>query len=452
MRKGGHDVAIPPQRASSSPIYFFGALEGLVFGYDTGVIAGALLFLRRDMALGPASQGLVVGSLLVGSVVAAPVAGLLSDRFGARRMIGTAGLLFLIGSIGCALAANASGLVVFRFVLGLGVGVGTVQVPVYLAELAPARSRGRLTSLFQLMTASGIFLAYVVGYALAASGAWRAMFGIAAVPALLLIAGAVLLPESPRWLIKQGRQQDALTVLRRTRTADEAVREHGEIVATALRPARSLRLLLADPWIRRMFAIALVMCVFQQAIGINTIVYYSPTIIEAAGLRDSSAILAGAGLQALSIAMTVLLGRIVDATGRRVLLILGALAMAASMAALGTIFALDRLDAHPGAALACLAVFKAAFSLSWGPVLWIVLPELLPLHARGRTMGMCVLVTYVANFIVSALFPILLASGPALVFASFAASAILAALFVRVALPETARTSLEQIETGAAAA
>ena len=430
-------------------IYFFGALEGLAFGYDTGVVAGALLFIKKEMALSPAAQGLVVSSLLLG------LDHCRADHRLCQRQAGCAPpdclrryTCSLVGSLGAALAPNPAILIAFRFLLGVGVGIGKVQVPIYLSELAPARSRGRLTSLYQLMTATGIFLAYIVGYFFAGSGNWRMMFGVAMVPAALLILGVFLLPNSPRWLARHGRLTEVRETLLRTRSREEADREFADIQKFVPRSALSLRDLVRDPWLKRVLLIALAMAIFQQALGINTIVYYTPTILQKAGFTASAAILTGVCLQALSIVMTFILGRIVDSAGRRIMLMAGAIVMAASMAALGTIFQLGIVSSGAGAgsAIACLAIFKAAFSVSWGPLLWVVMPELLPVRARGAAMGACVFTTYCGNFVISSVFPILLASGPAGAFGTFAGCAVLACLVIFLWLPETARRTLEEIE------
>ncbi|WNO55140.1 sugar porter family MFS transporter [Stakelama saccharophila] len=442
------EIATQAARRFVGLIFFFGALEGLVFGYDTGVVAGALLFIRKEMDLNPAEQGMVVGALLLGSLIAAPISGFLSNRFGARPMLGLAGIFFLIGSLGAALAPGPLSLIGFRFILGLAVGVGSVQVPVYLAELSPAASRGKLTSLYQLMTAIGIFLAYAIGYLFAQTENWRAMFGVAAIPALLLVLGVLILPESPRWLVRSGRGDDALASLRRTRGADEAERDLAEIERHAAATRPSLRAMLADPWVRHVLLIALALAAFQQALGINTIVYYAPTILNAAGFGDAAAIFIGGTLQALSILSTFLLGRVVDRLGRRILLLTGALVMASSMVLLGGIFHFDALASAfgSGTAVACLAIFKAAFSASWGPIVWILLPELLPMHGRSTAMGACVFTVYLANFVISSIFPVLLASGSTAAFGTFALFGLIAFIFVLRLLPETSRRTLEEIE------
>ncbi len=448
--RSGPPGVTAPQAASGRTrlIFLLGSLEGLVFGYDNGVIAGALLFIRKAMALTPAMQGLVVSALMAGAIIAAPISGKLGDRLGGPRLIAVAGGMFLLGSLGAALAPNPAILIGFRLVLGIGIGIGTVQVPMYLAELSPAASRGALTSLYQLMIAIGIFIAYLVGYGFSWTGNWRMMIGAGAVPAALLILGATLLPNSPRWLVRRGRIDEARRVLGATRSAEAAERELLDIRNLVRTTRLSLGDLVRDPWLKRVLVIALCLAVFQQALGINTIVYYTPTILQSAGFGPSSAILTGGSLQILSIAMTFLLGRIVDRAGRRILLMLGALVMATSMALLGLIFASGLLSDAAGStmAVACLAIFKAAFSASWGPVVWIAMPELLPLRARGAAMGCCVLTTFCVNVLISSLFPILLASGPAIAFGAFAAAGLLACLVVHRLLPETAGRTLEQIE------
>ncbi len=429
-------------------IYGLGALEGLVFGYDSGVVAGALLFIKKDMHVTPGVQRLIVSGLLFGGLIGSTFSGRLAEKIGNRRLLTLVGVIFVIGSLGCARAITPEMLVAFRILLGLGIGIGAVQVPVYLAEIAPAALRGRITSLYQLLIAIGILLAYVIGYGLSGKGDWRDMFAIAAIPGAILCCGSFFIPESPRWLAGHERWGEARQVLLRNRTPEEAESELDGIRALRATVKLSFADIMKEEWLRRMLFLGIALAIFQQMVGINTIVYYTPTILQAAGFKPSQAILTAVGLQSLSVIMTVLLGRIVDHVGRKPLLIGGALVMAASMAALGIIFQLHLLAVGSGAtfAVTCLAVFKATFSLTWGPVFWIVLPELLPLKARSRTMSACVFTTYTANFLIASIFPTLLASGTAIAFGTFAVSGIAAAIVVSRFLPETARRTLEQIE------
>ncbi len=432
----------------SSWTYVFGALGGLLFGYDTGIIAGAILFIRQALGLTPFEEGLVVSSLLLGALVGAAVSGYLSDRLGRRRLLLLAGAVFTFGALGAALSPNALVLMAFRLVLGLGVGVASVMVPLYLAEMAPTRIRGRLTSLNQLMIAVGIFVAYLVAFALSRVGAWRLMLGLAVVPSLLMLAGMWFQAESPRWLLVHGREDEARAVLSRTRPRDEVEREIEEMRQADRAERMSLGELLRARWLRRNLVFAAVLAVFQQLIGINTIVYYAPTILKAAGFGNSTAISNSVGLGMISIVMTVVAARIVDRVGRKPLLLWGLVGMVASMVVLGGVFYGSALRTGVGKLLAviCLAVFKAAFSLSWGPLLGVVLPELLPLRARGTVMGGAIFLNWGTNFVVSLLFPVLLAAGAGTVFEIFAASGVMAFGLTVWLFRETTGRSLEQLE------
>ena len=439
-------TAAPPSGAFW--VYAFGALGGLLFGYDTGIIAGALLFIKSDLGLTPLLQGLTVSSLQIGAIIGALVSGLLVTRFGHRRLLITAGLLFAAGAIGAALSGTAAVLILFRLVLGLAVGTASVQVPLYLAEMAPTRIRGALTSLNQLMISTGIFVSYLVAYSLSASGSWRLMLGLAVIPSTLLAVGMWFQPESPRWLLKKGRGDEARAVLLRSRAPDEAQREIDGIEDASAAPRTSIAEIMRSPWLRRCLLVAIGLAVFQQIMGINTIVYYAPTILTAAGFGKSAAILNSVGLGMISILATIVATRIVDRTGRRPLLIGGALAMMVSMVVLGAVFFSSALDTRLGQvlAIACLALFKGAFSLSWGPLVWVLLPEVLPLQGRATMMGVATLTNWLSNFVVSLFFPILLVAGAGTVFGIFAVCSLLGLIFVARLLDETSGLSLEEIE------
>jgi sugar porter (SP) family MFS transporter len=442
MSRGG---ALPPRLWS----YLIGALGGLLFGYDTGIIAGAILFLRKDFALDPMAQGLVVSSLVLGALAGAATTGYLSDRFGRRRLLLLAGAVYAAGAIGAALAPSATVLIGFRLLLGLAVGVSSVLVPLYLAEMAPTSVRGALTSLNQLMIALGIFVSYLVTFALSSSGDWRLMLGLAAVPAAFMLIGLWFQDESPRWLIAHGRTEEARAVLARTQDPAEAERELAEIERVRERGSRlGILELLRNRGLRRGMLLAAMLAVFQQLVGINTIVYYAPTILSAAGFGDSAALLNSVGLASLSIIATLIAASIVDRVGRRPLMLGGLVGMLVSMAALGAVFSGGGLHAGSGEALAvtCLAAFKIAFSLSWGPLVWVMLPELLPLQVRGTVMGGAVFLNWAANFLVSLFFPIVLAAGAGVAFELFAGLGVFALVLTARWLPETTGRSLEAIE------
>jgi sugar porter (SP) family MFS transporter len=436
---------LPPRFST----YLIGALGGLLFGYDTGVIAGALLFIRKDFRLDALQQGWLVSSLVLGALLGSVSTGYLSDRFGRRRLLLVAGAIYAVGAIGAALSPSATVLIGFRLLLGLAVGVSSVLVPLYLAEMAPTALRGALTSLNQLMIALGIFAAYAVTFALSGSGSWRLMLGLAALPAALMLIGLWFHDESPRWLVAHGRTDEARAVLARTQDPGAARREIAAIQRASQVGSRfGLGELLRTPRLRRGVLLAAMLAVLQQLLGINTIVYYAPTILSAAGFGKSAAILNSMGLASLSIAATVIAASIVDRVGRRPLMLGGLVGMVLSMAMTGWVFLGSGLHDLNGKIIAVtgLAVFKAAFSISWGPLVWVMLPELLPLHVRGAAMGGAVFLNWATNFLVSLLFPVVLAAGAGMAFELFAGFGCVAFLLSARWLPETTGRSLERIE------
>jgi sugar porter (SP) family MFS transporter len=437
---------LPPRLGT----YLIGALGGLLFGYDTGIIAGAILFIRRAFGLSALEQGALVSSLVLGALAGAVTTGYWSDRFGRRRLLLLAGAVYAGGAIGAALAPSVRVLIGFRLLLGLAVGVSSVLVPLYLSEMAPTAVRGALASLNQLMIASGIFISYLATYALSGSGNWRLMLALAALPAALMLVGLWFQDESPRWLIAQGRTEEARAVLARSRDPGEVPGELAEIqrVDRAGR-GQGILALLRNVRLRRGLLLAALLAVFQQLLGINTIVYYAPTILSAAGFGDSAAIVNSVGLAALSIVATLLAAGLVDRIGRRPLMLYGLVGMVLSMAMIGGVFASGALHGGYGGALAvtCLALFKIAFSLSWGPVVWVMLPELLPLHVRGTVMGGAVFLNWATNFLVSLLFPVVLAAHAGAAFEIFAGFGLLAFVLTARWLPETAGKSLEALES-----
>src|SRR5919205_3025190 len=266
------------QGGTKMVVYFFGALGGVLFGYDTGVISGAILFITEELGLTPFLEGLVVASLLLGAAVGAGTAGPLSDKLGRRNIIIIAAILFSIGAIGAALAPNIGVLVFFRVVLGLGVGSAALIVPLYLSEIAPTQIRGAISSLNQLNIVFGILFAYIVNALLASSGAWRWMLGLAVIPSLVLLIGMFFLPETPRWLVSQNRDEDARDVLRRSRDEETVEKEIQDIREVEEQEEGGLRELTAS-WVRPAMIVAIGLAVFQQIIGINTIIYYAPTTL-----------------------------------------------------------------------------------------------------------------------------------------------------------------------------
>jgi len=424
------------------------ALGGLLFGYDTGIISGALLFIGKDFDLNAFLEGFIVSSLLLGAVVGAGVSGALSDRLGRRTIILVAATIFAIGAIGAGLAPSVWVLIFFRFFLGLGVGSASALVPSYISESSPTDVRGSLSSLFQLAITLGILVAYLVNAAFATTGSWRWPVALAFVPALILLIGMYFLPETPRWLVSKGRDEDARRVLRRTRTDEEAERELQEIRQAEKEGEQAGYRELLAPWVRPMLVVGIGLAVFQQFVGINTVIYYAPTIIKSTGLADVASVLATVGIGVVNVVMTIVAIAVIDRVGRKPLLLVGLAGMTISLGIIGAAFAFSGLSGIISwVTLAGLMLYIASFAVSFGPVLWVMLPEIFPLNARGTGTGVSALSNWGANFVVAQAFlPLVALIGRSAVFWILAAICIVAALFIQLLVPETKGRSLEQIE------
>src|ERR671916_3332814 len=435
------------------------ATGGLLFGYDTGVISGALLFIRQDFApLSPFMEGIIVSTLLVGAVVGAISGGPLSDRFGRRPAVLLAAIIFGLGALAVAFAPSVAFIVVGRFLLGLGVGLASMIVPLYIAEIAPADRRGALVSLNQLMITIGILASYIVGVIFTPIEGWRYMFGVALIPALILGIGMFRLPESPRWLFNRGQTEKARAVLGRSRSQQEVELEFREMdeIKRAEEEQERGRVGYAEllsPYVRPALIIGIGLAIFQQITGINTVIYYAPTILQGVGFSEGGAIAATAlGVGVVNVGFTILAVRIIDRAGRKPLLLIGLVGMVISLALLGTVFASgatgDNSTALSGLlATVCLAVYIASFAISLGPVFWLMISEIYPLRIRGTAMSVASIANWGSNWLVALTFPVLLATfGGAGSFWLFAVLGIVAWFFVYFRVPETKGRSLEEIE------
>jgi MFS transporter, SP family, sugar:H+ symporter len=300
-------------------------LGGILFGYDTGVISGALLFIPNDFKLSPFLQGAIVAALLLGAMIGAAVAGRLSDRLGRKRLIIIAAVVFTAGALLAALAPTVAILVAARFILGLAVGCAALVVPLYLAEIAPTEIRGAIASLNQLMIVCGILTAFIVNAILASSGNWRLMLGLTAVPGLILLVGMVFMPETPRFLVHTGEEETARDVLEDL-PGDERPEERIEEIREVEQREESgtgLGGLLRAKWVRPALLVATGLAVFQQLVGINTIIYYAPTTLTNVGFAKTSAIYANLIIGVINVGMTVIAIRIIDRVGRKPMLFAG---------------------------------------------------------------------------------------------------------------------------------
>ena len=433
------------------------ALGGLLFGYDTGVISGALLFIRQVMSLSPTMQGVVVAIALAGAAIGAATAGYLSDRNGRRLVILGAGLLFIAGALISAVAQGVIVLVIGRFLVGLAIGVASMLTPLYLAEISPARVRGAIVSLNQLCITGGILVSYLVGFALASSSdGWRWMLALGALPGIILAAGMLVLPESPRWLAGRGRIPDANAVLQHLRGIADVSDELNTLRTDLAREGRQLAGAseLLTPRLRRPLIIGIGLAMFQQITGINTVIYFAPTIFQSAGLSSAAtSILATAGVGAVNVIMTIVSICLIDRLGRRQLLFWSLGGMAVTLLVLAGAFYSGASGQLAWVAVASVAAFVGFFAIGLGPVFWLLIAEIFPLAVRGRAMSLATVANWSFNLIVSATFLNLVgAVGSAGAFLVYAVLSLVALAFIALMVPETKGRSLEQIEAALDAA
>jgi sugar porter (SP) family MFS transporter len=430
----------------------FAALGGLLFGYDTGVISGAVIFITKQFALSVFPQELVVAVVLAGAAVGALTGGRLADAMGRRLTLVVTSLIFIAGAIICAAATSLTMLVIGRVIVGLGIGVACSTVPMYISEVSPAHARGWQVSLFQLAITVGILAAYLVDYAYAESGEWRWMLGLAAVPGVILGLGMIFLPESPRWLARRGRADRARSVLERIRGTSDVDAEMQEIEESLQHSqAHGTWSDLLAPTVRPALVIGLGLAIFQQITGINTVIYYAPTIIRAAGIPSASgAILATAGIGLVNVFMTLVSMWLIDRAGRRPLLLVGIAGMTVSLGVLGLAFQLGTgRGALAWIAVVTLMAYVAFFAISLGPIFWLMISEIYPLKIRGLAQGTAAGTNWAFNLLVSITFLSLLqVLGTSKTFWLYGALAIGSWFFSYYLVPETKNRTLEEIEEG----
>lgn len=427
----------------------FAALGGLLFGYDTGVISGAVLFITKQFSLSVFPTELVVAVVLLGAVAGALSGGRLADWLGRRLTLLMTSAIFIVGALICAFSGSLNELIAGRLIVGLAIGLSSV-VPVYISEISPANARGWQASLYQLAITIGILSAYVVDYSFADSEGWRWMLGLAAIPGLLLGLGMLSLPETPRWLLERGRTDDARKVLRRIRgnaDIDTELKEIENTLSVSVERGRFADLLL--PALRPALLIGIGLGIFQQVTGINTVIYYAPHIIQAAGIPSASgAILATAGIGLVNVIMTVVSMLLIERVGRRPLLLTGIIGMIISLGVLGLAFRISaQSETLAWVAVITLMAYVASFAISLGPIFWLLIAEIYPLKVRGLASGTAATVSWGANLLVSLTFLSLLeVFGPSWTFWLYGALSIGAWLFSYFLVPETKGKTLEEIE------
>ena len=424
-------------------------LGGILYGFDMGIIAAALIFVRSTFSLSTQMEEVVVSVVLVGSMVGAVVGGVLADRAGRRTILVWGGALFIAGSILAPLSPDVFTLIVSRVLLGIAIGFTSVTAPVYVSELAPPQSRGMLIGLYQFALTCGIALADLAGYWLAGEHAWRWMFGLGAIPAVFFLLLVLTVPESPRWLVAHDKLVQAQAVLRSY--ADEAA---AQLMLADIRASLKINVekrwrALWTPTVRKALLVAVGFTVLQQVTGINTIIYYGPQIFALAGIgSDKNAIFATLLVAVVNVLATIIALVLVDRVGRKPLLYWGVSGMTVSLLVLAYAF---HNQAALGSSLgiiatACLMVYITCFAFSMGPIAWIIVAEVFPLRLRGRGVAAATLGSGAANTLVSLTFLSLIkAAGNTATFCIYGVFCILTLVFVRYVMPETKGCELESI-------
>ncbi len=433
------------------------ALGGLLFGYDTGVINGAIGPLKAHFALDARAEGWATGCALLGCAVGAAVAGVLSDRLGRKKVLIVSAILFLVSAVGTALPKDIATFIIFRIIGGVGVGAASMSSPMYIAEISPARIRGRMVSVNQFAIVTGFLVVYFVNYFIALQGdpawnqqlGWRWMFGSEALPALLLLVLLFFVPESPRWLTKQNSSEEALEILARVDGSEYAKTELLEIQDALAHESGSLKQLF-QPGMKIVLVIGVVLAVLQQVTGINVFLYFGTEIFKKMGSDTNAALLQTVMVGAVNLSFTVIAIWTVDRLGRRPLMLIGSAGMGISLLAMGVAAYCQRTELW---ILLFILSYIACFALSVGPVTWVILSEIFPTRIRGRAMAIATICLWVANYLISQTFPMMEENEwlldkfhHAFPFWLYGVFCVVLLIFVSRFVPETKGKTLEDIE------
>lgn len=451
---------------TNNPYLFFialtAALGGFLFGYDTAVISGTIGFVKSKFALDAVMEGWFVSSALVGCIAGVSMAGELSDRFGRKKALIASGFLFSISAFGCAISASHTGLIIYRLLGGIGVGVASMLSPLYISEVSPAKVRGRMVALYQLAIATGILFAYFSNawllnnslsveiqsaflYKIFAEEVWRAMFGSEMLPAILFFITMLFVPESPRWLASKSKNQKAGAILTRINGSHLATQELASINEAIAKEEKGSWQVLFHPGIRVAMFAGIFLAILSQFTGINAIIYYGPRILEEAGLKLSDALGGQVIIGFVNVIATVYAISRIDKYGRKKLMHFGVSGMAVSLLIIGTLFLFKMTSGV--LVLVFILTFCASFSVGVGPVVWVLLSEIYPTNMRGRAMSVATLALWIATATIGQLVPWLLENvTPAGTFFVFALFCIPVPLILR-RIPETKGMSLEDIES-----
>jgi len=432
------------------------ALGGFLFGFDTAVISGANLYIQPYFELSDWAFGFTVSSMLLGCALGGLFFGASSDRYGRKPMLISTALLFLISALGSALADSLPVFIIYRMIGGLGVGGASMLSPNYIAEVSPANVRGKMVSLNQLTIVFGITVAFFSNYflnSLSENMNWRWMLGVEAIPACLFLIFMIVVPESPRWLIVNNKRAKALEILTKINGAERAHEITSEILADIASQQKSKSSFFQG--VKKLFSsnyrivtfIVIILAILQQVSGINVIMYYAPSIFENIGLGKSSAIFQSLSVGVVMSIFTIIAMFLVDKVGRKQLLIIGSIGMAVSLYLMGVLFSLNYKNSV--VILILILSYISFFSLSAGPVIWIIISEILPNEIRSLAIGVATFFLWLANYIVTLTFPVLLntftGSMSGFVFILYGLFCLILCSFTKFKVIETKGKSLEEI-------
>ena len=434
------------------------ALGGLLFGYDTAVISGAIGNLTQYFHLGSVETGWAISSALVGCLLGAIVSDYSSTKYGRKYTMIIAAILFILNSIGTALPNSFTMFVIFRIIGGIGVGIASMVVPMYIAEIAPPKRRGALVGNYQLAIVIGIVLVYFVNYFIALQGdehwnltvGWRWMFGSEVLPSILFLIFIFIIPESPRWLIQQGKPTEAIVILEKINPTEDIQSIQNEILNSIQQETKTQWQTLFKSEFRVVLLVGIGLSILQQLTGINAILYYAPEIFKNLGSSTDASLLETSMLGIVNLIFTLVSIYFVDKMGRKPLLYIGSTGMSVALLAVGIFIYFNSVGNW---ILPFLLLFMASFSISWGPIVWVLLSEIFPNKIRSLALAISVFIQWIANFVVTQFFPSLVENdwlkehfNGAFPFYLFSVICLLSLVFVWKKVPETKNKSLEEMD------
>ena len=431
------------------------ALGGLLFGFDTAVISGAISFVKTQFALDTVSEGWMVSSGLLGSIIGVFTTGIISDRIGRKKTIIIAAIMFLLSGFGCGFASSFTLLVAARMIGGIGVGMASVISPMYISEFAPADKRGRMVAYYQLAITFGILLAYFSNASILSlshnstnelfAEPWRGMFLVMSLPSFIFLLLLIKVPESPRWLVEVNKQKEAQDILYTVRPKPAADKELSDIENAKSR-TKNISLSLLHPSIRIPLIIGIVLAVLQQFSGINAIIYYGPNIFQSAGLDSSNALMFQVIIGTVNFLSTIIAIAYADKYGRKFLLKTGLTGIIISLVLCGFLFYTNNTQGI--LLLVLMMIYIICFAFSIGPVTWIIINEIFPTHVRVKAVTVCTMALWIAVWLVGQFFPWLLEKvGPAFTFWAFAFFSLINLIFSLTVVKETKGKTLEEMDT-----